>query len=99
MIPAAGEVWSADRGDEQRRLVVVVSDVRLHRLAGRAIVVPVLTELPDVAGPWHVAIGDDRVAAGHLLASVAIDRLLERVDTVPCSALARLRRVVTLITQ
>ncbi len=99
MIPAAGEVWSADRGDEQRRLVVVVSDVRLHRLAGRAIVVPVLTDVPEVAGPWHVSIDNDRVAAGHLLASVAVDRLLERVDTVPYSVLARLRRVVTLITQ
>ena len=99
MIPAAGEVWSADRGDEQRRLVVVVSDVRLHRLAGRAIVVPVLTEMPEVAGPWHVSIDDVRIAAGHLLASVAVDRLHERVDTVPYSVVARLRRVVALITQ
>jgi len=99
LIPAAGELWSADRGEEQRRLVVVVSDLRFQRLAGRAVVAPVLPEPPEVAGPWYIPIEDGRVVAVHLLATVAVDRLLERVGSVHFGTLARVRRVMTLITQ
>ena len=78
---------------------MVVSDLRFHRLAGRAVVAPVLPEPPEVAGPWYVPMGDGRVVAVHLLATVAVDRLLERVGLVQFGTLARVRRVMTLITQ
>jgi mRNA-degrading endonuclease toxin of MazEF toxin-antitoxin module len=99
VIPVAGELWSADRGDEQRRLVLVVSDRRFHRLAGRAVVVPVVPEPPEVAGPWYVPLDDGRAVAVHLLATLTVDRLLESVGSVHFAALSRVRRVMHLITQ
>lgn len=46
MTPSAGEIWLADRGEETRRFVFVISDSKFHRLAERAVVAPVLDHVP-----------------------------------------------------
>ena len=97
MKPEAGEIWLADRGDETRRLVFVISDARFHRLADRAVVAPVLEELPAAPRPWHVRL-DDRAVAVNLLGTLPLDRLLERVERAPFDTLRRVRRAVREIT-
>ena len=94
---SAGEVWLADRGDETRRLVFVVSDARFHRLAERAVVAPLLERMPAAARPWHVALGE-RAVAVHQLGTMPIDRLLEMVDRSNLDALRQVRRAVQEIT-
>ena len=97
MTPDAGEIWLADSGGEQRRRVLVVSDRRLPALASRVVVAPVLDVAPDVLSPWYVVV-DGGVVAVHLMASVSIDRLLERVGAVPFETLRRVRQVIHLMT-
>ena len=98
MIPAAGEIWLADAGGEtRRRLVFVLSDARFHRLAERAVVAPALDSAPGPLMPWHIA-WRDWVVAVNQLATVRIERLLERVDTANLAALNRARRAVHEIT-
>jgi mRNA-degrading endonuclease toxin of MazEF toxin-antitoxin module len=94
---SAGEIWLADHGDGSRRLVFVVSDVRFHRLAERAVIAPVLDETPAVPRPWHVVFGG-RAVAVNLLGTTAIDRLLERVDRAGFETLRQVRRAVREIT-
>lgn len=94
MTPSAGETWLADSGDEIRRLVVVLSDDRLHTLAGRAIVAPVVAPPRAPTPPWYVPLGDDESVAVHLLASIDVDRLLERTSIVSYDVLRRARQVV-----
>lgn len=93
----AGDIWVADTGDEVRRSVLVASDARFHQLAGRAVVVPVLADVPERRMPWHVAVGE-RVVGVHLLAAVPIIRLLERIDTVSFDELRRVRTALREIT-
>ena len=93
MNPSAGEIWLTDRGDVQRRQVFVVSDERFHRLSERAVVAPVLDAMPAAPRPWHIPLGD-RAIAVNLLASVPVDRLLERVDRGGFETLRRVRRAV-----
>jgi len=93
----AGEVWLADRGDETRRLVFIVSDVKFHRLAERAVVVPVLERMPATPSPWHISIGDRAVAVNQL-GTMPIDRLLELVDHSDLDVLRQVRRAVREIT-
>jgi mRNA-degrading endonuclease toxin of MazEF toxin-antitoxin module len=95
---AAGDIWLADRGDETRRLVFVISDVHFHRLAERAVVAPVLDSLPSSPRPWHVPVLVDRAIAVNLLATVPVDRLLERVDHAGSETLRRVRRAVQALT-
>jgi mRNA-degrading endonuclease toxin of MazEF toxin-antitoxin module len=97
VIPSAGEVWLADRGDETRRLVVVISDDRFQRLADRAVVAPVLEAAPTIPRPWHIDADARWIAANHL-GTVALDRLLERVDQVSVSSLREIRTAVRHIT-
>lgn len=97
MTPTAGEIWLADRGDERRHLLYVISDTRFHRLAERAIVAPVLDALPAAPRPWHIAI-DDRAIAVNQLGSTPIDRLLERVDRGDLETLRRVRHAVQALT-
>jgi mRNA-degrading endonuclease toxin of MazEF toxin-antitoxin module len=97
LIASAGEVWLADRGDETRRPVFVISDVRFHRLAERAVIAPVLDEPPAVPRPWHVLVGD-RVVAVNQLSTAPTDRLLERVDRAGFETLRQVRRAVSEIT-
>ena len=61
-----GEIWFADRGDDTRRLVFVISDARFHRLAERVVVAPVLDEVPASPRPWHALVGDRAVAVNWL---------------------------------
>jgi mRNA-degrading endonuclease toxin of MazEF toxin-antitoxin module len=89
----AGEVWLADRGDEARRLVFVISDARFHRLAGRAVVAPVLARVPAAPRPWHIAVGDRAVAVNQL-GTVPLDRLLEFVERTGLDTLRQVRRAV-----
>jgi mRNA-degrading endonuclease toxin of MazEF toxin-antitoxin module len=98
LTPSPGEIWIADRGDETRRPVFVVSDVRFQRLAERVMVAPVLDHVPAVPRPWHIVLDDDRMVAVNLLATMPVDRLLERADAVAGDALSRARRAVRAIT-
>jgi mRNA-degrading endonuclease toxin of MazEF toxin-antitoxin module len=94
---SAGEIWLADRGDETRRLVFIVSDARFHRLAERAVIAPVLDEVPASPRPWHVLLGDQAVAVNQL-GTTPVDRLLERVDRAGFETLRLVRRAVREIT-
>jgi mRNA-degrading endonuclease toxin of MazEF toxin-antitoxin module len=91
--PAAGEIWLADRGDEVRRPVYIISDTRFHRLADRVVIAPVLDQMPAAARPWHVPLGE-RALAVNLLATVPVDRLLERVERPGFETLRQVRRAV-----
>jgi mRNA-degrading endonuclease toxin of MazEF toxin-antitoxin module len=97
LIPSAGEIWLADRGDERRLLLYVISDSRFQRLAERAIVAPVLDAMPAAPRPWHIAI-DDRAIAVNQLGTTSIDRLLERVERGDLDTLRAVRSVVRQIT-
>lgn len=97
MTASAGEIWLADRGDETRRLVFVVSDARFHRLAERAVIAPVLDELPAAPRPWHIRLGGQAVAVNQL-GALPVDRLLQRVDRVGSETLRQVRRAVREIT-
>ena len=96
MSPLAGEVWLADRGDERRRLVFVISDDRFQRLAERAIVAPVLDQAPDRPSPWLVPLDRRTIAVNHM-ATVPVDRLLERVGTAHSETLRQVRHAVRAI--
>ena len=96
MSPAAGEIWLADRGDERRRLVFVVSDDRFQRLAERAVVAPILDEQPERPSPWHVPVGERTIAVNQM-ATVSIERLLERADVADSEVLRRVRHAVRAI--
>ena len=91
MTPSAGEIWLADRSEETRRLVFVISDARFQRLAERAVVAPVLDHVPARLRPWHIVTGEKRVIAVNLAGTMPAERLLERVDVVAGDSLARVR--------
>lgn len=97
MTPAAGEIWLADSGDEIRRPVFVMSDSRFHRLAGRAVVAPVVERLDGELRPWQIEVDDGRIAGVHQMATVRIDWLLERDATLDAAALALARRAARFI--
>lgn len=93
-----GDIYLADLNDDLRRRVLVVSNDRFHRLAGRAMVVPELPGPPDdISFPWRVAI-DDSVYAIDLLRSLPIERLLERVDRAPSAVVQQVAQVLRRIT-
>lgn len=96
MSPAAGEIWLADRGDERRRLVFVISDDRFQRLAERAVVAPILDEQPGRPSPWHVSLGTRTIAVNQV-ATVSVERLLERAGTAPVETLRQVRHAVRAI--
>lgn len=97
MTAAAGEIWLADRGDETRRLVYIISDTRFHRLAERAVIAPVLEQLPASPRPWHIPLGDRAVAVNQL-GTTTIERLLELVDRSGFDTLRTVRRAVRELT-
>jgi mRNA-degrading endonuclease toxin of MazEF toxin-antitoxin module len=94
---SAGEIWLADRGDETRRLVFVVSDERFHRLAERAVVAPVLDVGPASPRPWHIPLSERTIAVNQL-ATMPVDRLLELVERAGLETLRRVRHAVGQIT-
>ena len=97
MTAAAGDIWLADRGDETRRLVFIISDARFHRLAERAVIAPLLDDAPAVPSPWHVLLGEQTVAVNQL-GTTPVHRLLERVDRADFDTLRQVRRAVREIT-
>lgn len=98
MTASAGEIWLADRAEKTRRLVFVISGPRFHRLAERAIVAPVLSEVPTPRRPWHIPLTEDRAVAVNQLATMPIDRLLERVGWAGSEALRNAQRAMRAIT-
>jgi len=53
----AGDIYLADSNEDRRLRVLVVSNERFHRLAGRVLVAPELALLPgDVTFPWRVTV-------------------------------------------
>jgi mRNA-degrading endonuclease toxin of MazEF toxin-antitoxin module len=93
----AGEFWLADRGEGSRRVVFVISDTRFHRLAERAVIAPVLDEMPAVPRPWHVRL-EGRAIAVNLVSTISTDRLLERVERAGFETLRRVRHALAQIT-
>ncbi len=98
MTASAGEIWLADRGDVTGRLVFIISDTRFHDLAERAVVAPVLDEVPASARPWHIVLLGNRAVAVNQLGTMTVDRLLERVDRAGFETLRQVRRAVRAIT-
>jgi mRNA-degrading endonuclease toxin of MazEF toxin-antitoxin module len=96
--PSAGEIWLADRADERRQLVFVISDDRFHRLAERVVVAPLLDEVPDPRRPWHVMYGDDYAVAVNQFGTMSVERLLERVGAANFETLRKVRHAVAAIT-
>jgi mRNA-degrading endonuclease toxin of MazEF toxin-antitoxin module len=97
LTPSAGEIWLADRSDETRRLVFVISDPRFQRLAERAVVAPVLEHAPAHLRPWHIVTGEKRIIAVNLAGTMPTERLLERVDVVAGDSLVRVRQAARAI--
>jgi mRNA-degrading endonuclease toxin of MazEF toxin-antitoxin module len=94
----AGDIYLADLNEEQRRLVLVVSNARFNRVADRALVAPEIAGGSDeVPFPWRVPI-DDAVFAVDLLRSLPVTRLLDRRDRAPHAAMQTVRRAVLNIT-
>lgn len=93
MTPSAGEIWLADVGHETRRPVFVISDVRFHRLAERAVIAPVLEAGPDAPQPWHVRMGDRTVAVNQM-GTTRVERLLERSSQADFDTIRQVRRAV-----
>lgn len=90
----AGDIYLADLNEERRRRVLVVSNARFNRLAGRVIVAPEVTAEPDeVQFPWRIEC-DAEVFATDLLRSVPVERLLERVSRAPYAVMTRTRRAI-----
>jgi len=94
----SGDVHIADLNDERRRRVLVVSNSRFHRLAGRALVAPEIPTPPDdLLPPWHLQV-NDAVYAVDLLRSLPVARLLERTGRAPESMVAAARHALVNIT-
>lgn len=90
----AGDIHLADLNDERRRKVLVVSNRRFNRVAGRALVAPAISTGPDeVPFPWRIEVDGD-VFAVDLLRSITLDRLLDRVGGAPHEAVLAARRAV-----
>jgi mRNA-degrading endonuclease toxin of MazEF toxin-antitoxin module len=92
--PGAGDVVLVDAHDEQRRRVLVLSDVRFHRATGRAIVAPVIQTIDADESPWRP--GDHERFAVDFLTSLPLERLLEPVGRVDGETLRRAQRAVVL---
>lgn len=98
MRPTTGGIWLADLGAEVRRPVVVVSDERFHRLAGRALVAPVLATGPTHRNPpWWIPHEGSAVALERLT-SIPAERLLEPRGTAPYSTVRAAQRAIGWLT-
>jgi mRNA-degrading endonuclease toxin of MazEF toxin-antitoxin module len=94
----SGDIHLADLNDEVRRRVLIVSNDRFHAVSGRVLVAPeVPVEVGEVLFPWRLRI-DDAVYAVDLLRSLAAERLLERTDRAPVTAMASVRRALLHLT-
>ncbi|HWL42859.1 MAG TPA: type II toxin-antitoxin system PemK/MazF family toxin [Ilumatobacter sp.] len=88
---AQGDIVVADLGGETREFALVVSNIRFHRLAERALVAPeIRVQQTTTRQPWHIAI-DGRVFALDALQSIRVERALEQAGRAGTSQLATLR--------
>jgi mRNA-degrading endonuclease toxin of MazEF toxin-antitoxin module len=94
----AGDVYLADVGGGRRRRVLVLSAVRFHRQAGRAIIAPaVVAAATGPQPPWRIAVGPDLFALD-MLRTIELDQLLEsvgRADRTVSEAARRALRAIT----
>ena len=93
----AGDVCWCDLGGERRAQVLVVSHVRFHRAAGRALVCPAVGVRGDELPPWFVPVGDEFFAIDRIVAR-PVERVLEQVGRAPSAAFERVRRTLRAIT-
>jgi mRNA-degrading endonuclease toxin of MazEF toxin-antitoxin module len=94
----AGDTYLADLTDERRRRVLVISNDRFHRVAGRALVAPEIIAEPDeVSFPWRVQV-DGAMYAVDMVRSLPVKRLLDRTGRAPAAAMAAVRRALLNIT-
>lgn len=94
----AGDVHLADLRDEQRWVVLVVSNDRFHRASDRVLVAPgVDIDHDEVVPPWLVRV-EDQAFALHLMRSIPSSRLLERVGRASSVDVQRARRAIRQIT-
>lgn len=90
----AGDIRLADLNEERRRRVLVISNDRFNRVSGRVLVAPeLLGDADDVPFPWRVEI-DEAVYAIDLVRSIPADRILDRTDRAPASAMNLVRRTL-----
>lgn len=93
-----GDIHRADLNEERRRSVLVVSDARFNRVAGRVLVAPAIAGPPEeVPYPWRIPV-DGVVYAVDFLRSLPIERLLDRTDRAPVAAVVAARRALRHIT-
>lgn len=93
----AGDVYLADLGLETRRHALVVSNRRFHQHSGRALVCPRMSVVPSERFPWWIDAGDATFALDRL-ASLPLDRLLDRTDRLSADQFAVVRRALVAIT-
>ncbi len=93
-----GDIYLADLNEEIRRRVLIASNSRFNRTAGRAVVIPEIFGEPDaVPFPWRVTV-DDATFAVDLLRTIPVERLLQRIGQVPHPAMIQIRRAITHVT-
>ncbi len=77
---------------------MVLTSIRFHRLAGRAIVAPaVVVSAADPQPPWRIAVGSDLFALD-ALRTVDLEQLLEsvgRADRQACTAARSALQAIT----
>jgi mRNA-degrading endonuclease toxin of MazEF toxin-antitoxin module len=94
----AGDIHLADLRDEQRWVVLVLTNDRFHRMSERVMVAPsIQVDDDEIVPPWHVDAGA-HVFALDLLRSIPAVRLLERIDRASSAELERARRALRQIT-
>lgn len=90
----AGDIVLAHLRDETRHRVLVTSDSRFHRLAGRAVVVPeIRIDADELLPQWRIEV-EDSVFAVDILRSIPIERLLEAAGRAPVGQFEQVRRAI-----
>ena len=93
----AGDVCWCDLGRERRVRVLVVSHVRFHRAAGRALVCPAVDVRSDEMPPWLVPVADEYFAMDRIVA-LPVERVLDQVGRATSVEFARAQRALRAIT-
>jgi mRNA-degrading endonuclease toxin of MazEF toxin-antitoxin module len=92
--PSAGDIYVADTRDQQRRRVLVISDTRLHRTTGRALVAPAIATIEADQSPWRP--GTDERFAVDFLTTLPLERLLAASGRVDATTLRRAQLAVVM---
>ena len=94
----AGDIHLADINQEQRRLVLIVSNKRFNVLSGRAIVAPeYVGPQPEIVVPRRVDVGGTTFPVDRLM-TVSLDPLLDRTDRASAASMATARQAALQIT-